>query len=207
MSVPIVDSPWAAERAARQEIERQKRESVIKAAAVSFARNGYRGTTMDQIAEVLDVSKPTLYKYYKNKSELLRACDERVIETHLKLVREAMELDGSAVDKIKHYHYRSVEFYTREFGRALMLMEVPGPDDERHQYWTDAHNEIQEIFLKILRDGIKSKEVSPNVNPKLTMLALFGAFNFVAKWFPDEEYTAREICDQFFEVFLNGLKP
>jgi AcrR family transcriptional regulator len=208
MPVPKINSPWATERAAKKEIEAQKRESVIQAAAVSFARNGYHGTTMDQIAEMLDVSKPTLYKYYKNKSELLHACDEKATERFLELARESVELDGTALDKIKHYQYRSVEFLTDEFGRALALMEESGLDPEGRQHWREARDEITEIFRDIVREGIRKKEINPQVDPKLTMLALFGAFNFIAKWFkPDGGYTAHEICDQYFEVFINGLKP
>jgi AcrR family transcriptional regulator len=208
MPTQKISSPWTKERAAKVEIEIQKRESVIQAAAVSFARNGYHGTTMDQIAEMLDISKPTLYKYYKNKSELLHACDEKATERFLELARECVELDGTALDKIKHYQYRSVEFLTDEFGRALALMEETGLDPEGRQHWHEARDEITKIFRKIVGDGIKKEEINPMVDPRLTMLALFGAFNFIAKWFkPDGSYTAHEICDQFFEVFINGLKP
>ena len=208
MTVPKINSPWAMERAAKSEIEAQKRESVIQAAAISFARNGYHGTTMDQIAEMLDVSKPTLYKYYKNKSELLHACDEKATARFLELARESVELDGTALDKIKHYQYSSVEFLTDEFGRALALVEETGLDPEGRQHWREARDEITEMFRDIVREGIEKKEINPRVDPKLTMLALFGAFNLIAKWFkPDGGYTAHEICDQFFEVFINGLKP
>jgi len=208
MTVRKINSPWAMERAAKSEIELQKRESVIQAAAVSFARNGYHGTTMDQIAEMLDVSKPTLYKYYKTKKELLHACDEKATERFMELARESRELDGTALDKIKHYQYRSVEFYTDEFGRALALVEETGLDPEGRQHWREARDEITEMFRDIVREGIEKKEINPRVNPKLTMLALFGAFNFIPKWFrPDGGFTAQEICDQFFEVFINGLKP
>jgi AcrR family transcriptional regulator len=208
MPVEKISSPWVKERAAKSEVEAQKRESVIQAAAVSFARNGYHGTTMDQIAELLEVSKPTLYKYYKNKSELLHACDEKATERFLELARESVEMDGTALDKIKHYQYSSVEFLTDEFGRALALMEETGLDPEGRKHWHDARDEITEMFRNIVREGIEKKEINPNVNPKLTMLALFGAFNFIAKWFrPDGDYTAHEICDQYFELFINGLKP
>jgi len=40
------------------------------------------------------------------------------------------------------------------------------------------------------------------------MLAIFDAFNAAAAWFdPDGEYTAKEVCDQYSEIFLNGLNP
>jgi len=208
MSVQKINSPWATERAAKLDIEAQKRESVIHAAAVSFARNGYHGTTMDQIAEMLDVSKPTLYKYYKNKQELLHACLEKASDRFLELARESMKMEGTILDKIKNYQYKSVEFYTDEYGRALALVEENGLDPEGKNYWRDARDEITEMFRKAISEGMKKKEINPEIDPKLALLALFGAFNFIPKWFrPEGGYSAKEICDQFFEVFLNGLKP
>ena len=48
-----------------------KRKSVILAAAMAFRRQGYHNTNMAQIAEALDLTRPALYYYVKNKEEIL----------------------------------------------------------------------------------------------------------------------------------------
>lgn len=50
-----------------------KRESILKAARTIFVRSGYRGASMDAIAEEAPVSKPTLYNHFGNKHELFIA--------------------------------------------------------------------------------------------------------------------------------------
>jgi TetR/AcrR family transcriptional regulator, mexJK operon transcriptional repressor len=48
----------------------QKRRSILEAATTAFLRNGYRGTSMDEIAAVAGVSKQTVYKHFADKESL-----------------------------------------------------------------------------------------------------------------------------------------
>jgi TetR/AcrR family transcriptional regulator, repressor for uid operon len=55
------------------------KEKIVDAALVTFSKNGYDRTRMDDIAEAANVSKGTLYLYFKNKEELFFAISERNI--------------------------------------------------------------------------------------------------------------------------------
>ncbi len=50
-----------------------KRERIHRAAQTLFMRHGFEATSMDAIAEVAAVSKPTLYRYYQHKEALFIA--------------------------------------------------------------------------------------------------------------------------------------
>jgi AcrR family transcriptional regulator len=65
----------------RQEPESRsarKRRAIVEAATALFLRHGYLGTSMDQIALFAAVSKPTVYKFFPDKEQLLTAI---VLET------------------------------------------------------------------------------------------------------------------------------
>ena len=51
----------------------RKRAAVQAAATALFLRQGYPGTTMDQVAAQAGVSKPTVYRFYADKEQLLTA--------------------------------------------------------------------------------------------------------------------------------------
>ena len=55
------------------------KEKIVDAALATFSKNGYDRTRMDDIAEAANVSKGTLYLYFKNKEELFFAISERNI--------------------------------------------------------------------------------------------------------------------------------
>src|SRR5829696_1812736 len=48
----------------------RKRRAILDAAATVFLRNGYRGTSMDEIAALAGVSKQTVYKHFADKESL-----------------------------------------------------------------------------------------------------------------------------------------
>jgi TetR/AcrR family transcriptional repressor of mexJK operon len=48
----------------------RKRGAILQAATTLFLRNGYRGTSMDEIAALAGVSKQTVYKHFADKERL-----------------------------------------------------------------------------------------------------------------------------------------
>ncbi|MGZ4620078.1 MAG: TetR/AcrR family transcriptional regulator [Frankiaceae bacterium] len=57
---------------ARQPQAARKRRAIVDAAAAAFLRNGYLGTSMDEIAAAAGVSKQTVYKHFADKERLFR---------------------------------------------------------------------------------------------------------------------------------------
>lgn len=56
----------------------QKRHAILSAATAQFLRNGFRGTSMDEIASIAGVSKQTVYKQFTDKQALFRDIVEGV---------------------------------------------------------------------------------------------------------------------------------
>ncbi len=72
--------------------QRRKRESILTAAAELFVRQGYRKTSVDQVAAAAGVAKGTVYLYYRNKAELVCsaiALEKRAYVRRLTPLRDA----------------------------------------------------------------------------------------------------------------------
>jgi AcrR family transcriptional regulator len=71
--LPEPESPWST--ADQRAVERaRKRDAVILAAARAFKQRGYHNTSLDDIAAILHVTKPTIYHYVENKEQILFEC-------------------------------------------------------------------------------------------------------------------------------------
>jgi AcrR family transcriptional regulator len=68
----------------------ERREQVLDAALGTFARFGYRKTSMDDVAAAARISRPGLYFLFSSKPALFRAATERAIELDLAAAEQAL---------------------------------------------------------------------------------------------------------------------
>ena len=90
MGTELADSPWRNDRE-RQQPRSAKRDAVLSAAARLFTHRGFQGTSLDDIAQSLGVTKPTLYHYVANKEEILFECVRRGLGALRACIEEATE--------------------------------------------------------------------------------------------------------------------
>ena len=75
-------------------LEQIKRQRILDAAMCVFLSYGYRRVTMDDIAQASDMSRPTLYLLFKNKTDIFRAVADHMFELSLEQIRERLNQPG-----------------------------------------------------------------------------------------------------------------
>lgn len=94
--------------------EKNTKEKILEEALKLFAQSGYMGTSMNDIASKLGVTKAALYKHYKSKQEILDSIIEKMNELDIGRVKQyempegdlekvTAEYKETAFDKIKQY--------------------------------------------------------------------------------------------------------
>ncbi|MBW8447513.1 MAG: TetR/AcrR family transcriptional regulator [Arenimonas sp.] len=111
--------PRAARTQRRTRIQEEKEEVILEAALDVFSLRGFRGSTIDQIAEVAGMSKPNLLYYFRTKEGMHRALIDRVLETWLEPLR-AFDPDGDPEEEVRSYIRRKLEM-ARDFPRESRL--------------------------------------------------------------------------------------
>ena len=103
----------------RTRIQRKNTEAILDAALEVFSRQGFRGSTLDQIANEAGLSKPNLLYYFPSKEAIHLTLLSRLMKTWLDPLRE-MDPDGDPVDEILTYVHRKLEM-SRDFPRESRL--------------------------------------------------------------------------------------
>lgn len=111
--------PRAAKTQRRTRIQEAKEEQILEAALDVFSAKGFRGSTIDQIAEVAGMSKPNLLYYFRTKEAMHRALIDRVLDTWLDPLR-ALDADGNPQAEIRSYIRRKLEM-ARDYPRESRL--------------------------------------------------------------------------------------
>ena len=103
----------------RTRIQRKNSEAILDAALDVFSTHGFRGATLDQIAEVAGLSKPNLLYYFPSKEAIHTALLSELLDTWLDPLR-AMDPAGDPVAEIMSYVRRKLEM-SRDFPRESRL--------------------------------------------------------------------------------------
>ena len=111
--------PRAAQTQRRTRIQEEKEERILEAALDVFSLRGFRGSTIDQIAEVSGMSKPNLLYYFRTKEGMHRALIDRVLENWLEPLK-AFDAEGDPEEEIRSYIRRKLEM-ARDFPRESRL--------------------------------------------------------------------------------------
>lgn len=100
-------------------IQREKQELILEAALDVFSQYGFRGSTIDQIAEAAGMSKPNLLYYFKSKEDIHAPILARILDTWLQPLRE-LDPDGDPLPELQSYIRRKLEM-SRDFPRESRL--------------------------------------------------------------------------------------
>lgn len=109
-AAPVTESqaPRAARTRRRTRIQRENEEKILEAALEAFAQHGFRGSTLDQIAEGAGMSKPNLLYYFRRKDDIHAALMERMLEEWLEPL-EALSPEGDPMREIRAYIRRKLD--------------------------------------------------------------------------------------------------
>lgn len=103
----------------RTRIQSEKREVILEAALDIFSAHGFRGATIDQIAEAAGMSKPNLLYYFRSKEEIHITLLQRLLDTWLAPLRELDDV-GDPLTEIRSYIRRKLEM-ARDLPRESRL--------------------------------------------------------------------------------------
>ena len=111
--------PMEGSIAGQTRIQRQKRDLILEAALDMFSTHGFRGATIDQIAEAAGMSKPNLLYYFRSKEDIHVTLMQRLLDTWLAPLRELDDV-GDPMSELSSYIRRKLEM-ARDYPRESRL--------------------------------------------------------------------------------------
>jgi len=201
-------SPWTGQQERSEQARSAKREMVVRAAARCFAERGVQGTSMDDLAAALSVTKPTIYRAVGDKDAVIDACAQRMAECFLGAMREAEAAGGTGLRKVSHYLRRSLHLMKNdEFGRLAMVLSTNG--DIFAGQSVAARSMRQQIQVAVrawIEDDRRAGLVRQGTDARTAALALFGVFNFLPRWFrPAGPDSLDEVFESHWRILVWAL--
>jgi len=187
----------------REEIQAYKRERVIEEAVKLFYERGFTGTTLDDIAAELGVTKPFIYTHFRSKVELLAALCTPTIELSLEAVAHAARAHGTPTERL----YRAVVDFarvvlSRQANIAIYFREEKNLSPEALAEINTLRKKFDRVLSKLLDEGVEAGEFEiKDVN--LASLAIGGMISWAYTWHrPGGRLTLDELCARMADLTL-----
>ena len=197
-------SPWA-QAPSRAAQHQAKRDAVLHVAAQMFNERGFHATSLDDIGARLNVTKPTLYYYVKNKDAILLACVKKGLDMTLEGIDASRAAGGNAIDQLRACMRTYAEVVTQPFGMCLIRVgdeEVPEPSRTELRR---LKSEIDHAFRRLVEQGVQEGVLAP-CDPKMAAFVIAGGLSWIGRWYqPQGAYSADQIIEQCTQLLLQGV--
>jgi AcrR family transcriptional regulator len=198
MSLP---EPLPDETPARRPRRELVEAQIYEQATRLFAERGFAGTSLQDIADAMGMTRPSLYYYVKNKDQLLARLVTEITEVPADTADEIAARDADAVTKLRELVRVTAAQQARHGPRFQLVIrsESELPDDLAAAH-AAAKRRVLDGFVRIVDEGIRSGQFRPRP-ARTTALALIGMCNWVAFWFRDGGAQGiDEVADQMAEM-------
>lgn len=206
--------------AERKEREKQlRRDEIILAAEKVFFSRGFDYTTMDHIAEEAELSKGTLYLYFKSKEDLHMAVARKSIRLLREATLKATEGEGNAVEKLGRMGRATIEFSRKDPDRMRAIMTLEEMEPSTLSVTT---TDVQDLIYKestvgtviqLVEQGVKEKLIRADVPTMLIAHTLWMTVLSVVRFVTMKpallevlELTQDQILESHFALVLNGIR-
>jgi AcrR family transcriptional regulator len=167
----------------KTQVQEFKRQRILEEARELFFANGYEATTLDAIADGLKVTKPFLYSYYKNKSEILNAICEVGIRSSLQALDESLATNLSPRDKLKVIVEQVTAIVIKDQKYIVVYeREEKNLEPKKSKHLMSLRRDFGVRLAHLLEEGTKSGEFDV-ADPMLTAVSIGGLITWVASWY------------------------
>jgi len=164
----------------REREKEQKQNAIIDAAEKVIFSKGLEEATMDEIAEVAEFSKGTIYLYFKNKEDLYFAIHARGLRLLKKMFEMASESKKAGIERVlaigKAYYQYSKKY--PDYYKAMVYYDCHPVKSESDSVFAEECNVVGEEVLRTIavtiQQGIEDRSIHPQVDPLETAVILWG---------------------------------
>ncbi len=195
-------------------LDPDKRRRLLDAAAVVFARDGYRHASVADVAEAAGVAKGGVYLYFESKEALFAEAFLSAFESDGDAMREALEQgrDPEVVlgELFEHWASLDEQFegvmtmfldFLAECGRGRL------PPAVRHRA-KEIYLEMRDLIGALIRDGVRRGRFRPDVDVAATGQAIIAFWDglLAARLFVGEDVEVETSSREFLGTLLRGIR-
>lgn len=191
---------------ARQRRRGHDPESVLSIAVAVFNERGYDGTSMEDLARALGVTKSAIYYHVPGKEQLLARALDRALDGLFELAADERAATGPAIDRLEWVVRQSVRLLIDRLPYVTLLLRVRG-NSLTEQAALERRREFDAFVSHLVKEAAAEGGIRADLDPALVTRLLFGTVNSITEWYrPARGASADDLADALVKMAFGGLR-
>jgi TetR/AcrR family fatty acid metabolism transcriptional regulator len=186
-----------------------KRDAILAAAVDVFARRGYFGAQVADIARAAGVAAGTVYLYFRSKDDLLVSIFEKTMREAREEGRAALQGVADPVERLRRIARLHLDRLGRDRNLAVVFqVELRQSTKFMERFSTSDLRDYLGIIRDTIAHGQETGAFRKALSPTLAAKMFFGALDEMAtNWIlSNRRYALAADADALVDVFVNGVK-
>lgn len=180
--------------ALREQLRNFKKDRILEQALRLFYERGFRGTSLDAIAESMEMTKPFVYGVYERKTDILYDISLRNITISLEAVDAGCQAPGTVADRLAEVARRLTQVcIEHREAVTVFFREEASLEPEHMLVINDLKGKLDARVTALLKEGVASGEFHLS-DARTASLAIGGMISWTYSWYrPDGRLGPDEI--------------
>ncbi|HLU03177.1 MAG TPA: TetR/AcrR family transcriptional regulator [Advenella sp.] len=189
----------------RKAMHMLKREALLREAIAAFNQKGFHATSLDDIAASLGVTKAALYHYFSSKHALLYEAFSEALKVGFAAIDTAEAQGGTGLVKLQTAIREYLQVTLSEMSRCIIITEEHALEPNDRSKIVEQRDRFEARLRTFVREGIDDGSIVP-CDPKLAIFSIFGAVNWVPKWYSDAgAWSNRQLAQGMSELLCRSI--
>jgi AcrR family transcriptional regulator len=185
------------------------RIKIVQALKSLLAEKEFSAITTAEIARSAGVTEALIYKYFKDKRDLLHQILSEYLEQYRAQIRQDLKGIKGTLNKLRKLIWSHINVYaTNRVFAKILLIEVRNYPD---YYKSETYSRVKEysnIVLQIIEEGIREKEIRDDVPARLIRHSILGSIEQVclSGITFEKEINPDALTEQICEIIFRGIE-
>jgi len=170
-----------------------------------FARKGYDGASMDDVASEAGITKASIYHHVSGKEALLARGFNRALDALYAILKEHEATQGKAANRLRYIVRRVAETTTAHLAEVTLLFRARG-NSQVERDALERRRRFDRAVAEIVNAAQSDGQVRADLDSRLVARLCFGMSNSIVEWYrPDGAIDAAVITDAVLAILFEGL--
>jgi TetR/AcrR family fatty acid metabolism transcriptional regulator len=185
-----------------------KRVAILDAATTVFAKRGYFGSQVADVARAAGIAAGTVYLYFRSKEEILTSIFDRTMREAIDEGRTALADVRDPIERLRHIARMHLARMGRDRNLAIVFqVELRQTTKFMEQFSKSGLRDYLSVIQQTIEEGQARGVFRKSINARTASKVFFGALDELAtNWILSRRrYALEEQADDIVDLIVGGL--